>query len=215
VAHFSWRPVIPPAMALLLLVLLLQTAGRALAHEGRPVGPYIFVVGFSTEPALEGLMNGVDLRVSVDAEPHSLPVEGLEQTLQVEVIHVPSQASKIMNLRPVFGDPGRYTADFIPTAPGEYRLRFFGTIEDLAVDEIFESGPDTYSDVETAQDFQFPNPVPQPREFESAIRGSQQAIKELQDSVRIVTLLVVVALILALIGAVTGLLALVSTRRQR
>ena len=49
--------------------------------------------------------------------PAGIPVEGLAETLQVEVTHVPSGASRIMDLRAVFQAPGDYTADLIPTAP--------------------------------------------------------------------------------------------------
>lgn len=205
------------ALAVLLLIgLLLAGPGRIHAHEGRPVGPTVFVVGFQEEPAVEGVMNGVDLRVELPEGSAAAPelVEGLDATLKVEVTHVASAVSRVMDLRPAFGEPGHYTADFIPTAPGEYRLRFFGNIDELAVDETFESGHDTFSDVETAQDMQFPKPVPQAREFESAVRGAQQAAGEAQDSAATATLLAAAALVLGLIGAVTGLVALVMVRRR-
>ena len=66
--------------------------------------------------------------------PAGIPVEGLAETLQVEVTHVPSGASRIMDLRAVFQAPGDYTADLIPTAPGVYQVRVFGSIEETAVD---------------------------------------------------------------------------------
>lgn len=215
--RWRWPARIAPALVgLLLMGLLLVSPGRVRAHEGRPVGPTIFVVGFQEEPAVEGLMNGVDLRVELPEGSDAAPelVEGLEATLKVEVTHVPSAVSRVMDLRPVFGDPGHYTADFIPTAPGEYQFHFFGTIDELAVDETFESGHDTFSEVETAQDMQFPNLVPQAREFESAVRGAQQAAGEAQDSAATATLLAVAALVLGLTGAVAGLVALVTVRRR-
>ena len=63
------------------------------------------------------------------ARRRTCAVEGLQDTLQVEVTHMPSSVSKVMNLRTVFNDPGHYAADLIPTSPGHYRFRFFGTIE--------------------------------------------------------------------------------------
>ena len=103
----------------LLLVLLIATTHTALAHETRTVGPYTFVVGFSNEPAFEGQANGVQLRVREGEDSDAPPVEGLEETLQVEVTHVPSETSQTMDLRAVFGDPGHYTNEWIPTAPGQ------------------------------------------------------------------------------------------------
>jgi hypothetical protein len=195
---------------LILLSIFFTTVAQA--HEGREVGPYVIVVGFRDEPALEGFLNGIDLQVEVAASGEA--VEGLQDSLQMELLYVPSGDSKVFDLEPIIEAPGHYTADFIPTAPGEYWLRFFGTIDELAVDETFESGHDTFSDVETAQDIQFPNPVPQARELESAVRGAQQAAGEAQDSAAAATLLAAAALVLGLIGAVAGLLALLMVRRR-
>ncbi len=47
-----------------LAAVLSLTAGVALAHEGRDVGPYRFVVGWVEEPAYEGFKNGVEVRVT-------------------------------------------------------------------------------------------------------------------------------------------------------
>jgi plastocyanin len=57
----SWRT----RAALLLTVLFAVLAtSTVLAHEGRDVGDYNFVVGFINEPAVEGMLNGVSLRVT-------------------------------------------------------------------------------------------------------------------------------------------------------
>ena len=97
-----------------------------------------------------------------------VPVEGLEQTLQVEVTHLGSGATKSMRLNAVFGEPGRYRADLIPTASGDYRFRFFGTVEGHQVDETFESGPNTFSRVSPAGDLQFPERRATVREIEGS-----------------------------------------------
>ena len=58
------------------------TAGTALAHEEREVGDYSFVVGFIDEPVFAGQKSGLEFFVSRGEEP----VEGLEETLEAEVI---------------------------------------------------------------------------------------------------------------------------------
>ncbi|MGH2536782.1 MAG: hypothetical protein ACRDHL_05260 [Candidatus Promineifilaceae bacterium] len=159
---------------------LLAGAGAALAHESRPVGEFEFVVGFRQEPAFEGQPNGVELHIRVPAgegeEP--TPVEGAAETLQVEVTHLDSGVAQVMGLRAVFGEPGRYTNDWIPTAPGAYRFHFTGQVGDLAVDEVFESSEETFGSVQPADDLYFPEPVAQPRELESAVRGAQETAAE-------------------------------------
>ena len=48
----------------------------------------------------------------------TVAVEGVHETLRVEVTHVATGKSVELSLRPLFGSPGEYTADLIPTAPG-------------------------------------------------------------------------------------------------
>jgi hypothetical protein len=182
------------------------------AHEGREVGQYHLVVGFMEEPALEGLKNGVSLAVSRENEE---PVEGLEETLQVEVTHVPSGTSKTMNLRTVFGDPGHYTADLIPTAPGQYRFRFFGAIEGMEVDETFESGPDTFSDIESSQELQFPEPLPAVREIEGAVRGTQATAQEAQDTASSASTLAIIGMVLGAVAIASGIGGIALGLRRR
>lgn len=204
----------------LLLLALLTLAGVASAHESRPVGPYTFVVGFSSEPAYEGQMNGVQLRVRQGEDADAPPVEGLEATLEVEVTHVPSGASQVMHLSPVFGDAGHYRNNWIPTAPGQYRFRFFGTVEDLEVDETFESGPDTFGSVEAADVLYFPEDIPAARELEGVVRGAQSSADEalslaLSADQQIGTLrtMVIAALVVAIVAALVATVAFVATRR--
>jgi len=136
------------------LIAVVSLATTAYGHERRAVGPYRFVVGFLTEPAFEGLKNGVDLRVlQADSEA---PVEGLQDTLQVEVTHVPSTVRKNLKLRTIYRDPGHYTADLIPTRPGDYTFHLTGTIGDTAVDETFSSADGEFSTVEPIDDIRFP-----------------------------------------------------------
>ena len=110
------------------------------------------------------------------------PVEGLEDTLQVEVTYVPSEASRTMSLRTVYDDPGHYVADLIPTSPGHYRFRFFGTIEGNPLDKTFDSmaGGGGFDDVQTASVVHFPETVASAREVEGAVRGAQATAQQAQ-----------------------------------
>jgi len=120
----------------------------------------------------------------MDMMSHSMgsPVEGLEQTLQVEVTYVPTSTSKTMDLIAVYGDPGHYVAYLIPTAPGHYRFRLIGTIEGDEIDETFESraGGGNFDDVRAMTGLHFPEPQPSLRELESAVRGAQETAQQAQ-----------------------------------
>ena len=103
------------------------------------------------------------------------PVEGLEGSLQVEVTHVPTGSTRTMPLLAAFNDPGHYVASLLPTAPGAYTFRVTGEIDKSPIDELFESSPGTFDDVQTQAEIQFPLQVSAPREIEGAARGAQDA----------------------------------------
>ncbi len=109
-------------------------------------------------------------------------VEGLENTLIVEVTHAPSGAARTMTLYADADDAGHYKADFIPTASGQYVFHFIGSIEGFAVDERFESGVGTFDDVQPAVAIQFPESAASAREIEAAVRGAQDAAQQAQSA---------------------------------
>lgn len=209
------------AIALFLLLLsLFAIVHVAHAHETRAVGPYTFVVGFAVEPAYEGQINGVQLRVREGEGDEAVPIEGVEATLEVEVTHLSSGATEVMELRPVFRDPGHYRNYWIPSAPGDYRFRFFGSIGDLEVDETFESGPNTFNAVEPADVLYFPEEVAAARELEGAVRGAQGAADEalglalgVEDELGSARTLTITALSLAIVALIVGAVALITGRR--
>src|SRR5690606_20004714 len=110
------------------LALATVAPSAVFAHERRAVAGYEFVVGFFAEPAVEGEKNGLDLRITKDGQP----VEGAEATLQFEMTHVQTDATRSFPVRAVFNAPGRYTADFVPTLPGQYRFHISGEIDGTA-----------------------------------------------------------------------------------
>ncbi len=124
---------------------LAANASPALAHDRRTVGPYQLVVGFLNEPAFTGEPNAVDLRVS-DATSNQ-PVEGLQDTLRVEIIA--GGQTRTLKLR-ALGQPGAYAADFVPTVTTTYVFNFIGKIGERTIDERFESGPGRFEEPEDA-----------------------------------------------------------------
>ena len=214
-------------LALLMTVFLFSiAAGSVMGHERRDVDKYQFIVGFIVEPAFEGLKNGIDLRISTagEAEGETIPTEGLEETLQVELTHVPSGASKILDLRTIFRDPGHYTSDLILTSPGVYQMRIFGTVEGLAVDETFISrgGGGSFGDVESSAELQFPESLPEARELESAVRGAQAAGESAQDlaisaddSASTAQTLGIIGIVLGAVGIGSGAVGMTLAIRKR
>ena len=202
------RSIARPAVlaAMLAVAVLLAVPRLAEAHEPRDVGRYQFDVGWLEEPAYEGLKNGVSLRIT--RIEGGTGVEGAAQTLQVEVTHLESGASATFPLRTVFRDPGHYAVDLIPTAAGAYRFRFFGAVEGMTLDETFESGEETFAGVQPSADLQFPEPVPEAREVESAVRGAQETAFAATDDAEAARSRAVDAQTLAIGGIAVGGVAL-------
>ncbi len=135
------------------LVLIFAAANIVLGHEGRTIGPYDAEVGWRTEPAFAGQINGVDLVVMKDKKP----VQDVEKTLQLEVIF--GGKSKVFSLEPDENSPGHYSAAILPTRPGDYTFHFTGKIGDTQVDEKFTSADGKIDTVEPSSDIAFPEPA--------------------------------------------------------
>ncbi len=198
----------------------LLTLPIAFAHESRQVGDYDLLVGWMEEPAYEGMRNGVDFRVTraSDHNGHGhndngddAGVEGLEDSLEVEITHEPSGTSEVFSLRAVWGQPGHYTADVLPTRSGAYEFRFFGTVGDVELDETFvsESLGGGFDDIVSSADIHFPERQPEIRELEevarSALSSSQAAeasAGEASDRIAGANTIAIVALVLAIVSAI-------------
>jgi len=170
------------------------------AHERRSVGPYQLVVGFLSEPAIAGQPNGVDLRVTDTRADPPRDVEGLQDTVKVEVFYGGLSSSFAGPLRARFGMPGAYAADFIPTRAGAYRFVFSGKIEDSDLNETFESGPGRFDDVEASAELQYPAKVPTGADLADRLDDIDRKLGSLQ-ALAIVALALAVVLPLGLAAA--------------
>lgn len=164
--------------AILGIVSVAAAAPAALAHEQHQQGDLGMVVGFGTEPAYAGQPNSVQIVLVHDGEP----VEDLGGTLSVEVSF--GDEATVLELEPMFGEPGDYRGWFIPTRPGQYEFHFTGTVDGEEVDETFVSGPNTFSDVNNPADIQFPAVDPSNGELAERIEQetarSDEAIAQVQ-----------------------------------
>lgn len=180
-----------------------EVGGIASAHETRRVGPYSLVVGWLNEPAFQGVPNGASVRVSDTRVSPAKAVEGLERTLTLEVRSGGLSAGYARPLRAVFGQPGLYAVDLIPTAAGAYRYVIKGRIEDLELSETFESGPGRFNDVEGQAAMQYPVQAPAGSDLAARLDAIEQRIGAIQG-------LAIVALALAVVLPVAN-----AVRRRR
>ena len=129
------------------------------AHGQASAGGFNFEIGWDTEPTLVGQPNAVALFVH-DAEEK--PVTDIPADAIGVVVSTAGQDSPSFGLAPAFdleeglGTPGEYTADVIPTAPGDYTFHFTGTIHGKAIDISMSAGEQTFDTVVSAADIEFP-----------------------------------------------------------
>ncbi|HZP97199.1 MAG TPA: hypothetical protein VFC31_12845 [Candidatus Limnocylindria bacterium] len=188
-------------VALATLILLLGTAGRALAHERREVGKYVIEMGWNDEPAVAGLLNAVYLEVRDKATDKG--VENLQSALTVTVtsggltggISLPFERG---------AEAGVYVARFLPTRAGDYVFRLTGKVGDQKIDERFESGPNRFDSVKAATSIAYPDGV-----------DTYASLREIGERLGTLQLTAVAALVLALVSTALSALALTRGRSPK
>ena len=180
--------------------------GAALAHVEIDVGDgkYVMEVGFRDEPAYLGQPNALALSVEQYATGGTEPVNDLAATLSAEV----SRDGQVMNLSLVPVGEGAYDAAFVPTATGDYTFHISGTVGEATVDESVTSGPTTFNSVEPLSAIEFPQPVPDPVQLQTAVADANAAATTAR-------MLGVVAIIAGVLGLILGALALARSRQPK
>ncbi len=94
---------------------------------------YEIVVGSLGEPLIVDDKSGVELMVST--LPSKKPVEGLNETLKVELIA--GDKKKTLDFAAIYGQPGAYKAPFFPTVATTLSYRVFGEINETPFNVTF------------------------------------------------------------------------------
>jgi hypothetical protein len=144
------------------LVIAALALSPVLAHEGREAGAYEIFFGWRNEPAFAGQLNGPDLFIGLhhadDVEDPQAVLEALDIAVQAEITFGPETMTVALEPAYPYYEDGylNLVADVIPTLPGDYIFRIFGTIGDQEIDETFDSADGEFSSVEPTADIQFP-----------------------------------------------------------
>ena len=110
--------------------LWLVPAQSAFGHEERTAGDYTLVVGLIGEPFFQGPRFGFDFSITQAGRP----VDGAEQTLQVDVSG--AGTARMLTVVPR-EEAGHYEAEFDPSTEASYELHLGGTIEGQPIDQTF------------------------------------------------------------------------------
>ena len=162
----------------------------AAAHARVEVGPYVVIVGWLEEPVIVGERNAIFIEVT----ENETPVVGLEASLDVSVLY--GGRTFIGNLSPA-GTPGVYTAEIFPTVRGQYTVHLTGAIGDEPVDEQVDP-----EEVLSPGVLQFPEVQPE-------LKDLQDTVQNLEGRLQTAYILAIAGAVLGLIGIATGVLALV------
>jgi hypothetical protein len=138
------------AVLLSLALFLILPPAPAHAHESRRVGPFEVVVGWWEEPAFAGQPNGPEITITRGGKPVA------EDDVALEVDLSFGEQMATYELEAAFGEDGNFEANLVPTRPGTYEFHFHGTVQGEEIDEVFTSGPETFSDIEDPASIAFP-----------------------------------------------------------
>jgi hypothetical protein len=132
-------------------------AAPADAHERRPVGDLVFVVGWGEEPAFTGFKNRVQAILSTADDEPITDTEAVDLAADVSIEgEEPVEVTMEPQFGENFGEPGDFGADLIPTRPGTYEFHFHGTVNGQQIDEVFTSGEETFDAPREPAEVQYP-----------------------------------------------------------
>ena len=168
---------------LALLAGSLIAAPAASAHTHVHVGDYELSIGWANEPTYVGVPNGVEITVS---DHDGQPVTDLGAGDITVIVSTADQSTEALPLEPafvvdVFGTPGQYVADLLPTVPGDYTFQFAGSLREETVDVTVTSGEETFSPVQSSTDVEFPVKVPTLAEVAERLERDNGRIVDLQS----------------------------------
>ena len=184
-------------------------AGDTVAWVNRELQNTVVMSGplSSMTPEMKSSIEAGSTSGTSQSESVANRVTGISETLKVELTHTSTSSTREMSLTELADDPGHYVAEFVPTAPGDYRMRFFGSIEGNAIDETFDSGPDTFDTVIPSDAIQFPVVLESNREIQNATRGALDAVQDLETDLEATSSNASTGMIIGIIGIVFGFIA--------
>ena len=136
--------------------------------------------------------------------------------LQVEVEYPATGDSATYPVLPLVGGVNEYTAEFVPTLPGTYGFRFFGTIDGVAIDEGFTGGSTTFDDVQSLSQVQFPVTVASNREVANVAATALETAQQNNQLLPLIWSSLTLSIIsLLLVGGFGGYMAVLYLRQKR
>ncbi|HEX9775776.1 MAG TPA: hypothetical protein VGB83_09375 [Actinomycetota bacterium] len=210
---------------------VLGSAAPASAHLHQHVDGYDTTVGWEVEPAYIGYQNAVSFAIRQAAEEehaggdeHAAGAPAKRVKLQVEVFFgAEASGEKLgpLDLTPVFGSEDTYHATVVPTDPGTYTFRIFGTVAGEDFEQSYTSGEagavggTQYNDVSDTAAVQFPNTEPDNGELADRIQRTDDRLVAASDDASSAGTLAIVGIVVGALGLLAGLGSLLARGKAR
>lgn len=184
-----------------------------------------FEVGFLNEPPYEGEPNGLFVRLidyqaptptptpedgavtptpDPNATPPPEPTPGPVTEFKAEVMF--GVQTRPLELHQDPDDPTIYRSEFVPTQPGDYIFRIFGTLDGVEFSEEFRSSNNTFPGVIATGSMQFPAQIP-------VGQGLIDALADADERTDRARTFGVVGIALGVLGLLAGGVSVVLSRR--
>ena len=123
-------------------------------------------------------------------------MSGLEKTLTADLA-AGGLAPFKLEVTARFGTAGAYNGVVMPTVKGTYTFHITGKIDTTNIDEKFNSGPNTFGDIEDTAAVQYPQKVPVGDDLSKKLDAIQSGV----DQTRILAIVAIALAVLGLGGA--------------
>jgi hypothetical protein len=194
-----------PAAAFLVRVAVCATciAASAIvsAHERKSAGALTLVIGWATEPAFSGSLNGV----AVSLSDHAGPIAKAEGDLSVEVSFGNERIT--LPLDRVANRPNEFHAALVPTRAGSYTFHITGTINNQAIDISSTCSDSTFHCVTDAAAIQFPVKDPSAGQLAERLERTLPRADEAGATANRARLFAIVALVMSIFSVCAAALA--------
>jgi hypothetical protein len=164
------------------------------AHDRKNAGALSIVIGWATEPAFSGSMNGVVVSLADRAGPLTKADGSLsvEVTFGTERITLPLAAG--------LNRPHEFHAALVPTRAGTYTFHVTGRINNQPIDVTSTCGERTFHCVTDAGALQFPVRDPSAGELAERISRAAPRADEATQTARSARMLALAAIAVSLIA---------------
>ena len=199
------RIILAAVVAVSLTLLSIDAAG---AHDRKSAGALTIVIGWATEPAFSGSLNGVVVSLS---DPKG-PLAKADGELSVDVSFGNERIT--LPLERVANRPNEFHALLVPTRAGTYAFHLTGRINNQAIDVSSTCGAGTFHCIEDNTAIQFPVKDPSVGQLAERVDRALPRTNDAGTAATSARTLALIAVVLSIIGVLVAATTFAASRRN-